>query len=167
MAMALPAFAQARKAACASRSHARHGAHACAVHGRTARRPGAGKRHRAGHGAVKSLPAARMAPRGAAGATGASCEDASAPLSAGQGPSACADGGEPACADGSSAPPAGGGEAAAACPTSTQNDTPAAEIACEDAAGQPCDTVEEDAAITCQEVPPASPGEGPGFICEG
>jgi hypothetical protein len=163
---ALPALAQGHKTTCASRSHARHGARACAVHSRKGH-VHTDRRHHAGHG-VKSRRAAGTVPTGAARSMSAVCEDASAPLSAGQGSHSCAAGSEPACADGSSPAPARAGEPAPPCPASTERDTGGGETTCEDAPGNPCEAAEDESGSPCEETSPAaSTGEGPSFICEG
>jgi hypothetical protein len=158
--LALPALAQGRKAACTSHGHTSHAhVHVCAAHSHTGRLH-RDRRHHGGHGAVKPLAAARLAP------TGAIC-DASAALAVGRGAPSCVAASEAACAEGSSPPPAGG-EAAPACPASGERDTGAGETTCEDAAGAACDPAEEDAGSPCEETSPAAPsGEGPDFICEG
>ncbi|MCW3029312.1 MAG: hypothetical protein JWN81_2523 [Solirubrobacterales bacterium] len=163
----LPAIAQGHRTACASSGHARHGAHACAVHSRKGR-PHADKRHHSGHGAARLLPAATKAPTGTAGGRSAICEDAAAPLSAGKGSPSCAPASERACAEGSSPTPAGAGEAAPPCAVSSEPDTGGDETTCEDAAGNPCEPPEEAGGSPCDETSPAAPsGEGPTFICEG
>jgi hypothetical protein len=166
MLLVAPTIAQGRKSACASRSHARRGAHACATHGRKARHTSTDRRHHGGHGAVRSLPPARLAPA-SDGATGA-CEYASAPLSgAGQAAPTCSNAGGPACTDSSGPTSAGSGEAAVPCSAPTEHDGGAGEATCEDAAGQPCDPPEEAGESPCEEVSPAASGEGPSFVCEG
>jgi hypothetical protein len=170
-ALALPAGALGRRAACpaASHAHSKRAVHSCArkAHGRKAHVKRAVKGH--GRHAALTRPATRSASAssGAGGAGGAmvpaTCEDGSGALATGPGAVSCSDGSEPTCDDGSR-PARSGAFTALVCPAPSEPEGgPSEEPVCEEGSTSSCSGDEFEspdatpARLTAQPVPA---GEG-------
>ncbi len=157
-------LAQTRKPSCttsSARTGGRHTSRKCTqsprkTGGKTQARHAA-KRHSKHATAGKTHKRAPSAP-----APAAKCEDASAPVRAGDGSFSCADGSEPACEDGATPTPSGNGKSLV-CPISNESEPSSVEAECEEASALDCGGASGPGEQACEN----SAGAGASSVCEG
>jgi hypothetical protein len=169
------AMAQGRKAACPNPAVAHPGpvARACAQAGRKRRahaRPKV-KRHHAKRGVGRNNgKRKRSKPSTVTGRFAAACEDASAPVRAGDGSFSCRDGSEPTCEDGSS-PTLSSDGSTLVCEFGSPGGAGSAEAVCEDGsapnpAGNGSFSCGDGSEPSCEDGSPPTPSsEGSALLC--
>jgi hypothetical protein len=175
LALSPQAMAQTRKAPCPSSAAAHLGTvvvRACARAARKRRahaRPNV-KRHHAKRAVGRKKKRKRPRPSTVTGQIAASCEDASAPVPAGDGSFSCRDGSEPACEDGSS-PTLSRNGSTLVCVFGRWGSAGSAEAVCEDGrapnpAGNGSFSCGDGSEPSCEDGSNPTPsGEGSALLC--